>query len=225
MKKLSNFNKIWFAMKKIYLIRHAQSESNAAINIRPNPQINLTPLGKNQAEILSHWLLHHITEPIEEIFVSNYVRTQQTAEPFLNEVKRQASILEDLHEFDYLDFHHIKDLSFAQLKQKTDDFWQVNDIYHKDSQNTESFWSFAGRVMNARAYFDGLNAGTYVVFGHGMWLGMLIWQLLHGDGSRVMDMERFRTFELSIRPKNTEIYLLTLDGKASITKVRVRGDE
>ena len=79
--------------------------------------------------------------------------------------------------------------------------------------------------MNARAYFDGLNAGTYVVFGHWMWLGMLIWQLLHGDGSRVMDMERFRTFELSIRPKNTEIYLLTLDGKASITKVRVRGDE
>lgn len=32
-------------MKKIYLIRHAQSESNAGLALRPNHEINLTEFG------------------------------------------------------------------------------------------------------------------------------------------------------------------------------------
>ncbi|HCC66847.1 histidine phosphatase family protein [Moraxella osloensis] len=37
-------------MKKIYLIRHAQSQSNAGQAVRPNHAINLTDVGKTQAQ-------------------------------------------------------------------------------------------------------------------------------------------------------------------------------
>ncbi len=73
-------------MKKIYLIRHAQSESNAGVAIRPNHEINITELGKTQANELADWLQQHIDEPITDIFISRYLRTQQTAEPFLTKL-------------------------------------------------------------------------------------------------------------------------------------------
>ena len=66
-------------MKKIYLIRHAQSESNAGLLVRPNADINITELGNTQARELADWLHTHISEPIDDIFVSQFVRTQQTA--------------------------------------------------------------------------------------------------------------------------------------------------
>jgi hypothetical protein len=51
---------------------------------------------------------------------------------------------------------------------------------------------------------------------------MLIWQLLLGDSPRVMNMQQFRAFELTIRPKNCEVFLLT--DNQTIAKVRTRND-
>ncbi len=60
-----------------------------------------------------------------------------------------------------------------------------------------------------------------MVFGHGMWIGMLIWQLLHQDSEQVLDKATFATFELTIRPDNYDVYLLTIDGTTeSIAKLR-----
>ena len=42
-------------MKKIYLIRHAQSQSNAGQAVRPNHAINLTDVGKTQAQWWARW--------------------------------------------------------------------------------------------------------------------------------------------------------------------------
>lgn len=67
-------------MKKIYLIRHAQSEANAAKAVRPNHQINITETGLSQAYKLAEWLTANIDEPITDIFVSAYIRTHPTAE-------------------------------------------------------------------------------------------------------------------------------------------------
>lgn len=208
-------------MKKIYLIRHAQSESNAGQVVRPNADINITELGKEQALELADWLQAHINEPIDDIFVSQFVRTQQTAEPFLGKYARTHTLMDELHEFDYLDFDNIKDLAFADIKNMSDDFWTKTPD-HQDSERTDSFANFVKRVQNVRAMFDRLPDGTYVVFTHGMWIGMLIWQLLLGDSPRVMNMRRFREFELTIRPKNCEVFLLS--DNQTIAKVRSRND-
>ncbi len=213
-------------MKKIYLIRHAQSESNAGKCIRPNADINITHLGQHQADVLAQWLQQHIKEPISKVFISPYVRTKQTAKPFLGTLTDvPTQTIETLHEFNYLAYEDIKDMSFNELIKVSDDYWQQADKHFQAAQNTESYVNFVHRVRQTRQIFDELPKGVYVVFGHGMWLGMLMWQLLHHDNEhRLMNMAAFRQFELLVRPKNCEVYLLTGD-ELAITKVRARGDE
>ena len=207
-------------MKKIYLIRHAQSESNAGQTVRPNHQINITDVGKTQAQELADWLSANVTEPVTEIFVSQYLRTQQTAHPYLQSTKRTATVIDELHEFNFLDFDTIKDLSFDDIRVIADDFWQQHSA-HRASEVTDSFEHFVARVQKVRAYFDALPDGTYLVFTHGMWIGMLIWQMLLGDSPRLYNMKKFREFELATRPKNCEVLLLA---PAGIKKVWVRND-
>ena len=101
-----------------------------------------------------------------------------------------------------------------------EDFWQKPSDF-QDSEQTDSFVNFVQRVKNVRAFFDNLANGTYVVFTHGMWLGMLIWQVLHADGKRVFNQQKFREFELAIRPKNCEVFLLKDN---TVAKLRVRAD-
>lgn len=207
-------------MKKIYLIRHAQSESNAGQTVRPNHQINITDVGKTQAQELADWLSANVTEPVTEIFVSQYLRTHQTAQPYLQSTKRTAIVIDELHEFNFLDFDTIKDLSFDDIRVIADEFWQQHSA-HRASELTDSFEHFVARVQKVRAYFDALPDGTYLVFTHGMWIGMLIWQLLLGDSPRLYNMKKFREFELATRPKNCEVLLLA---PAGIKKVWVRND-
>ena len=207
-------------MKKIYLIRHAQSESNAGQTVRPNHQINITDVGKTQAQELADWLSANVTEPVTEIFVSQYLRTHQTAQPYLQSTKRTATVIDELHEFNFLDFDTIKDLSFDDIRVIADDFWQQHSA-HRASEVTDSFEHFVARVQKVRAYFDALPDGTYLVFTHGMWIGMLIWQMLLGDSPRLHNMKKFREFELATRPKNCEVLLLAAAG---IKKVWVRND-
>lgn len=211
-------------MKKIYLIRHAQSQSNAGLIINENHQIALTQLGHTQAKDLSSWLFEHINEPVNDVLVSTYLRTQQTAAPYLAKHGVEPVVIEGLREFNYLDFEHIKDLSFDQVVEMAETFWRTADICHQDSQRTDNFAHFVGRVQQVRAYFDELPNGTYVVFTHGMWIGMLLWQILHADSERVFDMRRFREFELAIRPKNCEVYQLLLPSN-TINKVHTRASD
>lgn len=207
-------------MKKIYLIRHAQSEANAGHALRPNHAINITEYGKGQAMELADWLNAHITEPVSDIFVSQYVRTHQTAQPYLTSQTRTPTVIEDLHEFNFLDFDNIKDLSFDEMRAIADEFWLKPSEY-QDGEMTDSFAHFVQRVRNVRAYFDTLPDGTYVVFTHGMWIGMLMWQILIGDSPRVLNMQKFHQFELMVRPKNCEVFLYQTHG---VTKVRIRND-
>lgn len=212
-------------MKHIYLIRHAQSESNAGVIIRPNAQINLTNYGKTQAEQLASWLLSNIDKPVNKVFISPYIRTAQTAEPYLIKTKQQATVIDDLYEFNYFEFEHIKDLIFAQLVEKADNYWQTADIDFQDSENTDSYRQFIKRVQNVRQFFQQLPDGCYVVFTHGMWIGMLLWQLLHNDSKHIENMHKFRAFELSIRPKNCEVFLLMIDKFTTVSKIRSRDDD
>lgn len=216
-------------MKKFYLIRHAQSESNAMQAIRPNHAIALTELGHKQASEVADWLMTHAPTP-DKVFVSPHIRTHQTAQPYLDKIGQSASEIEPLREFNYLDYDHIKDLTYPQIITLADEYWARADVDYTDSPATDSFANLIARVKAVRDDFERLPDGTYVVFTHGMWLGMLMWQLLHGyHGTpcpRVFDMIKFREFELAIRPKNCEVFALLDDGThQAMTKVRTRYDD
>ncbi|MDD2183627.1 histidine phosphatase family protein [Kingella sp. SNUBH-2017] len=216
-------------MKNIYLIRHAQSAANAMpshgglVSYR-NAEIPITELGQTQAASLAQWLREHTPQP-DAVFVSPYLRTQQTARPYLEQSSLKAEVLHDLHEFNYLSFAHIDGQNFTRLKQLSEAYWQRNDPDYRDGEDCDSFASFYRRIADTRAHFRRLPDGNYTVFGHGFWIGLLLWQLIgrnHG-----IDMHHFRTFELQVRPRNTEVFLLRIDDTDSetITKIRRLHDQ
>ncbi|MGF6148293.1 bifunctional RNase H/acid phosphatase [Kingella potus] len=214
-------------MKNIYLIRHAQSEANAmpahggTVN-RRNADIPITALGQTQAGNLARWLAEHTPAP-DAVFVSPYLRTHQTAAPFLEQGRLKAEVLHDLHEFNYLSYANIEGKTFAQLRGLSEDYWQRNDPDYRDGGDCDSFASFYRRISDTREYFRRLPEGSYTVFGHGFWIGLLLWQLIRRDNG--IDMRRFRTFELQVRPRNTEVFLLRSDKDGeTITKVRRLND-
>lgn len=61
---------------KLYLIRHGEAESGAP----DDPTRNLTERGKNHAQKAADWLASIVDGPTR-LWVSPYVRTQQTALP------------------------------------------------------------------------------------------------------------------------------------------------
>lgn len=210
-------------MKKIYLIRHAQSAANASkssdtVMLR-NADIPITEYGQQQAEQLAIWLSDHV-ENVKEIFVSPYLRTQQTAAPYVQMICMPTTILPDLHEFNYLSFAHIQGKTFEQLQSQSEQYWASDDVHFRDGDDCDSFASFFQQINQVRHYFMQKEDGIYVVFGHGFWIGVLLWQLI-GRFSGSLNMQKFREFELLVRPKNTDVFLWQIDNQVeSIAKVR-----
>lgn len=210
-------------MKQIYLIRHAQSAANAGKHsdmvTHANADIPITELGQKQAEILADWLAEHV-ENVKEIFVSPYLRTQQTAMPYAQMMQMSPTVLPDLHEFNYLSFAHIDGKAFAELRELSEQYWARNDVDFRDGDDCDSFASFFNQISRIRQYFAEKEDGVYVVYGHGFWIGVLLWQLI-GRFSGELNMQKFREFELLVRPNNTDVYLWQFDGgMESIGKVR-----
>lgn len=207
-------------MKKIYLIRHGQSQSNAGQGKpRPNIDIELTTLGHQQAERVADWLIHNIAEPIQTIYVSQYRRTQQTAQPLLSKLQRQADILPDLHEFNYLSFQQVQHLAFSEVYHIAEQFWQTADVQQRAGDDAESFATFMHRVERTYQQFCQFDSGTYIVFTHGIWISALKWFLLGQSIDTPKAMQRFHDFEMAIRPKNGDIQLLQI-GQNGLSQIQ-----
>lgn len=212
-------------MKQIYLIRHGQSNSNAGGDAEPNAQIELTALGREQAQAVAQWLSLSIKEGIDSITsinVSKFIRTQQTAQPLIEQTGIEPTLIDGLQEFDYLSFDKIKGTSLGVRRQMADDYWAVQDIDDREGEDAESFREFTERVAQVLEQLKALPDGNHVVFTHGLWMSMLVWQILGQPMDTNEHMRKFRQFEMSIRPRNCEVLLLTLhdDHPPAITKVR-----
>src|SRR5258708_17602897 len=85
-------------MRTIWLIRHAQSESNAGLLTRNVSQIRLTALGEIQAQ----HVVHLFEETPSLIVTSPYLRTQQTAQPTQERFSQVRHVEWPVEEFTYL---------------------------------------------------------------------------------------------------------------------------
>jgi len=209
-------------MKQIYLVRHGQSTSNAGGKAQPNAQIELTELGQQQVAEVAEWLEETLGDSVDEVHFSRFIRTQQTAQPYIDKVGIEPKVIEGLQEFDYLSFKKTNGTTFATRLQMADEYWLRQDPRQADGEDAESYHDFCERVAGVLEHFKTLPDGNHVVFTHGLWMSMLIWQLLGQPCEDNGDLQKFRQFELSIRPRNCEVFLLTLceAHPPAITKVR-----
>jgi broad specificity phosphatase PhoE len=188
-------------MKTITFVRHGQSTANAGGVTMAHDAIPLTPLGHRQAQALAAAL--HI-QPAR-ILVSGYSRTHGTARPFCDKLGLVAQVEPLLNEFSTIDPALMQGMDGAQRRPLADAYWQAADPQQRLGAQAETYVEFDQRVGTFVRQLDGLPDQT-VVFGHGMWMGLLVWKLLGFTSADSLAMQAFRGFQLGLPMPNCAVY-------------------
>lgn len=198
--------------KHLYFVRHGQSLANMGAKSLPNAIIPLTTLGHQQAiDLLTFWQ-SHLPCPAA-IIHSTAQRAKQTALPFAAAYQLIPSELSCLDEFCCLSYKNIANMMGDSRAKLAQNYWQTADIHHKDGDDADSFSQFLDRVNHFMTIANSLAHNT-VLFGHGIWLGLLAWRLLGCTVTNNADMRHFRQFQTALPMHNTVVYRLTIDNNA-----------
>ena len=198
-------------MKKILPNPSCPKRVQRRANRRPNHAINLTDVGKTQAQRLADWLVNHISEPVTEIFVSQYLRTQQRLNALSQSTKRTATIIDELYEFNFLDFDTIKDCHLM-TSVIADDFGN-SILRNRASELTDSL-SISWHGYKSACGFDRWWDVCWYLRMDVDW--RWIWRLLLGD-SPVMNMQQVPGVWTDDTTENCEV-LFAHDNQTTITK-------
>lgn len=200
-------------MKKIVLIRHAESEANVGDKILPHDNIiKITQNGKKQSEELVE-----VLEKPDRIILSKFIRTIETAEPTIKKYpETEVHLWLEVHEFDPADNTVLDFPSFQDFKVRYDLYWQKLDPDYKDAEHVESFREFVIRINKAILKAKNIPDGINYVFTHG-WCIKMFYVLLRDfvDYNKVSNsdpeiykkiMTRFVAFDKEFKSKNTGQY-------------------
>lgn len=110
---------------RLILVRHGQTSSNVGHNLdTAAPGADLTELGREQADALVDTLGR---EPVRTMFVSNLVRTQQTAAPLARHFGLEPLVREGLREISAEDLEMASDEESIQTYVRTAVGWSAGD--------------------------------------------------------------------------------------------------
>lgn len=173
-------------MPSIYLIRHAESTANAGGISLPNADIPLSDKDREQAEMLAQ----RLSIIPSAVFTSAFLRTQETAAPYLAKLGISASADALLNEFTMLGYSLVKGLNGAQRKPYANKYRRRADLDLRMGDDGETFREFYQRVDN---FLQRLT--TYpdqaMLFTHGIFIRLVIWRLL---GMQVSNQTQLRDF-------------------------------
>ncbi|PZP38129.1 MAG: histidine phosphatase family protein [Kocuria rhizophila] len=110
---------------RLILVRHGQTSSNVGHCLdTAEPGADLTELGREQAEALVDTLG---SEPVRAMFVSNLVRTQQTAAPLARHFRLEPIVREGLREISAGDLEMANDEESIQTYVRTAVGWSAGN--------------------------------------------------------------------------------------------------
>lgn len=190
-------------MARIYFIRHGESVANAGGVTMAHAIIPLSPLGVAQAATVADIL---DVEP-SKVLVSKYLRARDTAQPFCDKVGCPADVHPLLHEFSALDAATLEGMTGAQRRPIADAYWKTADPGVRMGPQADTFLEFNVRVAEFMAELPRL-PDQCVLFGHGIWFGLLCWKLLGFSADDSQGMKAFRRFQTGLPMPNGAVYVL-----------------
>lgn len=197
-------------MKSLYFIRHGQSLANTGVKSLPDKDIPLTDLGISQIKnLLTAWQKTDIIP--SQIYHSPLLRAKQSAMGFNKGFDLPLNELGLLKEFGCLSFNNICAMMGDERRVLANHYWQTAEIDFKDGADADSFGEFYDRVSQFLRVVDDFEHNS-LFFGHGIWIGMLAWQLLGLDVKDNADMQRFRQFQTAMPMDNATVYRLDMAG-------------
>ncbi|WP_051261340.1 histidine phosphatase family protein [Desulfovibrio inopinatus] len=188
-------------MNAIWLIRHAQSDSNAGLPTKSPQSTRITDVGEYQAKQLAKLF----SASPNRIVVSRYIRTQLTAAPLLERFAGIPVEEWDVHEFTYLAPIKYAGTTGADRRPDVRAYWARNDPQYIDGDGAESFEAFIARVDTALHRLTTLNGFT-AVFTHGQVIRAMLWRMLYReDVISASTMEKFYHFRESASLPNAAV--------------------
>jgi broad specificity phosphatase PhoE len=191
-------------LKTITFVRHGQSTANAGGITMDHDAIPLSELGELQAKTLSKLL----PDSASKILASHYLRAQQTARYYSDRIGISIEQHPLLHEFSTIDPSLLQGMNGEQRRPFVETYWTEPSIIKRMGEHAETFEEFHLRVAAFLPELQCLPANT-VVFGHGMWIAMMIWQLQGFTTNDITGMKAFRRFQLGFPMPNCAVYQLT----------------
>jgi alpha-ribazole phosphatase len=188
-----------------FLIRHGQSQANAGGVTIENPLVPLTELGERQARALAALL----PAATPAVWSSPFKRSLDTAMPYCDMMGVEPMLHDELREFETLDTQHMRGSSCTEREAALARYWREADPDRRTGPAGETFREFHERVARVRtAWLPSLPDGT-VIFGHGMWMALLFWQIWGFEQIDHTAMTHFRRFQLGLPTPNAVVYGVT----------------
>ena len=189
----------------VYLIRHGQSQANVGGITLENHVVPLTELGELQARTLAALL----PATTAAIWSSPFKRALDTAAPYCARVGQSPAIHDDLREFETVDTLQLRGTPSAEREAVVARYWLESDPDRRSGPAAETFREFHERVARVRTQFLPSLADGTLIFGHGMWMALLFWQIWGFDQVDHVGMTLFRRFQLGFPTPNTAVYGVT----------------
>jgi broad specificity phosphatase PhoE len=190
-------------MKTVWFIRHAESEANAGLPTSDPASIALTNRGLEQANSIAELIK---IKP-DLVVMSSYIRTQQTAAPFLKKHPNVKTEIWPIHEFDFLSPKECMNTTVEQRKPWVKSFWDKCDTAYTHGEDSESFGNFKSRVLASIKRLEEADEENIIVFAHGHVI-RAIWQYFITNNANVdrACMEYFRDNMSRLPVSNTAIF-------------------
>jgi len=189
-------------MKRLFLVRHGESASNAGLVTASHSEVHITEKGQEQAKHLANlW-----GDKPDLIVTSPFIRTQQTAVPFR---ERHPSVPHEewtVQEFTQLAPGRYNGTTHTDRLPHVREYWERNDARYCDGAGAESFEVFSYRVERLfdRAsvrFNEGLK--EIAVFTHGTFMQAALYSRLIVGG--LEDMAAFYQFSKGLPIPNTAV--------------------
>ncbi|PIE81552.1 MAG: histidine phosphatase family protein [Chloroflexi bacterium] len=194
-------------MPVVWFIRHGESESNANLRTTHPAQSALTPVGRDEAELV----VPQIETPPDLIVVSSYLRARQTAVPLIEKFPDTPMETWPVHEFTYLHPLEYKETTGAERWGVAKVYWEENEPQVKHRGEGESFAELMARVEALKMRLAQHPAQFIVVFSHGLFLRALLHVNIVGHSEPTPEMmERYRHFIWSVHMPNCAILKTTV---------------
>jgi broad specificity phosphatase PhoE len=197
----------------IWMIRHAQSQSNAGqATIGPSTN-GLSDLGLLQSKQVAEV----ISQVPDRIVVSPYWRTHLTAQPLLDKFPQVKPEVWPVQEFSYLSLSPDHPTTPAHRQPLSQAFWNRSDPDYVDGERAESFQQLMQRVQDTLDRID-RHQGFGVVFSHGLFMKALLWTAMAQPGAiDKLAMQRFCGFWRSFRIPNASILRISVAENQQLT--------
>ena len=186
-------------MKKIYFVRHGETEANISNNVYQTPTTPLTQKGKSQAVIVAERLA---TLPIEIIISSNLTRAKETVEIIADKLKitiEYSDLFVEVRKPSEV-FGKDKDSQIAlDYKKETKNHYYYSNWHYSDE---ESFNELKERALMALQYLANRSEENILVVTHAEFLKCMIACVILGDK---LTREECEKCIYSLRSENTGI--------------------